>query len=144
MGQQPASVETVDPCASADAHQQSSHHQACGRRLPEPTFMRTPLFAQLRSRGGLGGGGAAGAGEGVSVSNALKFADNLSAVTSSVYDTLVHRLSRTMMVLVEDIDMGKSIHAYKVDRLVTPEFRCDYLFPHLIIARLFRTSRVSE
>lgn len=27
-----------------------------GRGLPEPTFMRRPLFAQLRSQGGLGGG----------------------------------------------------------------------------------------
>ncbi|KAK7978171.1 polyketide synthase [Apiospora saccharicola] len=80
------------------------------RGLPEPTFMKTPLFAQLRSAGNVASGAGAGEEGGVSVSNALKFADSLDAAAELVQDAL-------------DIDAGKPIHAYGVDSLVAMEFR---------------------
>ncbi|KAK8086415.1 polyketide synthase [Apiospora phragmitis] len=92
------------------------------RGLPEPTFMKTPLFAQLRSAGNVASGAGAGEG-GVSVSNALKFADSLDAAAELVQDALVRRLSRVMTIPIEDIDAGKPIHAYGVDSLVAMEFR---------------------
>ncbi|KAK7920492.1 polyketide synthase [Apiospora marii] len=93
------------------------------RGLPEPTFMKTPLFAQLRSAGNVASGGGAGEEGGVSVSNALKFADSLDAAAELVQDALVKRLSRVMTIPIEDIDAGKPIHAYGVDSLVAMEFR---------------------
>lgn len=94
------------------------------RGLPEPTFMKTPLFAQLRSAGGAGAGGASAEDEGgVSVANALKFAEGLDAAAELVRDALVRRLSRTMTIPVDEIDVGKPIHAYGVDSLVAMEFR---------------------
>ncbi|KAK8129684.1 polyketide synthase PKS2 [Apiospora kogelbergensis] len=93
------------------------------RGLPEPTFMKTPLFAQLRSAGNAASGAGAGEEGGVSVSNALKFADSLDAAAELVQDALVKRLSRVMTIPLEDIDAGKPIHAYGVDSLVAMEFR---------------------
>lgn len=95
------------------------------RGLPEPTFMKTPLFAQLRSAGGASASAGAGTDDegGVSVSNALKFAGGLDAAAELVCGALVRRLSRTMTIPVEDIDVGKPIHAYGVDSLVAMEFR---------------------
>ncbi|KAK8025057.1 polyketide synthase PKS2 [Apiospora arundinis] len=93
------------------------------RGLPEPTFMKTPLFAQLRSAGNVASGSGAGEEGGVSVSNALKFADSLDAAAELVQDALVKRLSRVMTIPLEDIDAGKPIHAYGVDSLVAMEFR---------------------
>ncbi|KAK8093927.1 hypothetical protein PG997_000612 [Apiospora hydei] len=93
------------------------------RGLPEPTFMKTPLFAQLRSTGNVASGAGTGEEGGVSVSNALKFADSLDAAAELVQDALIKRLSRVMTIPIEDIDAGKPIHAYGVDSLVAMEFR---------------------
>ncbi|KAF4311943.1 putative lovastatin nonaketide synthase protein [Botryosphaeria dothidea] len=94
------------------------------RGLPEPTFMKTPLFAQLRTRGGAGGAAAGAEDEDeVSVANTLKWVDSLDGAAELVREALVRRLSRTMSVPVEDVDSGKPIHAYGVDSLVAMEFR---------------------
>lgn len=95
------------------------------RGLPEPTFMKTPLFAQLRSQSGLGGAAAETGDDdsGVSVSNALRFAESLDVASDLVRDALVKRLAKTMTIPLEDIDTGKPIHAYGVDSLVAMEFR---------------------
>ncbi|KAL8336217.1 hypothetical protein RB601_000166 [Gaeumannomyces tritici] len=94
------------------------------RGLPEPTFMKTPLFTQLRSVGGTGGGGDDGGKDGgVSVAHALKFADGPEAAAALVQDALVGRLARTMTVPRDDIDAARPIHAYGVDSLVAMEFR---------------------
>lgn len=97
------------------------------RGLPEPTFIKTPLFRTLRSTGSDGladKDGASGDGEGgVSVTNALKFAESLDAAAVLVSDALVRRLSRTMRIPVADIDVGKPIHVYGVDSLVAMEVR---------------------
>lgn len=94
------------------------------RGLPEPTFMKTPLFAQLRA---VGAAASAGGGDddegGVSVAHALKFADGLDAAAALVQDALVRRLARTMTLARDDIDVSKPIHAYGVDSLVAMEFR---------------------
>lgn len=78
--------------------------------------MRTPLFVQLCSQG-RPGSDAAGADEdeGVSVSNALKSAEDLDAAAGLVCDGLVRRLGRTMTIPVQDVDVGKPIYAYGVD-----------------------------
>lgn len=98
------------------------------RGLPEPTFIKSPLFRQLRSvssdeAGGAADGGADQEGGGVSVTNALKFAESLEAAAELICDALVKRLSRTMRIPEPDIDVGKPIHAYGVDSLVAMEIR---------------------
>lgn len=97
------------------------------RGLPEPTFIKSPLFRQLRSEGDEAGGGADGAadqeGGSVSVTNALKFAESLEAAAALICDALVKRLSRTMRIPEPDIDVGKPIHVYGVDSLVAMEIR---------------------
>lgn len=95
------------------------------RGLPEPTFIKTPLFRTLRSvnEGSAAADGAADEDGGVSVTNGLKFAESLDAAADLVCDALVKRLSRTMRIPVADIDPGKPIHAYGVDSLVAMEVR---------------------
>ncbi|KAK8039588.1 polyketide synthase PKS2 [Apiospora rasikravindrae] len=77
----------------------------------------------LRYAGNVASGSGAGDEGGVSVSNALKFADSLDAAAELVQDALVKRLGRVMTIPIEDIDAGKPIHAYGVDSLVAMEFR---------------------
>lgn len=95
------------------------------RGLPEPTFIKTPLFRTLRSasEGILEKDGASDEEGGVSVTNALKFAESLDAATVLVSDALVKRLSRTMRIPIADIDISKPIHVYGVDSLVAMEVR---------------------
>lgn len=97
------------------------------RGLPEPTFIKSPLFRQLRSVSDGAGSGAADGGAdadgAVSVTNALKFAESPEAAAGIICDALVKRLSRTMRIPEPDIDVGKPIHAYGVDSLVAMEIR---------------------
>lgn len=97
------------------------------RGLPEPTFIKSPLFRQLRSASDESGGAADGnAGDqdgSVSVTNALKFSESLDAAAGLICDALVKRLSRTMRIPEPDIDVGKPIHVYGVDSLVAMEIR---------------------
>lgn len=95
------------------------------RGLPEPTFIKTPLFRTLRSvsEGVVEKDGAADEEGGVSVTNALKFAESLDVAADLVRDALVKRLSRTMRIPIADIDVGKPIHVYGVDSLVAMEVR---------------------
>lgn len=97
------------------------------RGLPEPTFIKSPLFRQLRSAsdesGGAGDGSGADQEGGVSVTNALKFAESVDAAAGVICDALVKRLSRTMRIPEPDIDIGKPIHVYGVDSLVAMEIR---------------------
>lgn len=96
------------------------------RGLPEPTFIKSPLFRQLRSASAESGGAADGAADqdgSVSVTNALKFAESQKAAAEVICDALVKRLSRTMRIPEPDIDVGKPIHAYGVDSLVAMEIR---------------------
>ncbi|KAJ4415838.1 Type I Iterative PKS [Gnomoniopsis sp. IMI 355080] len=98
------------------------------RGLPEPTFIKTPLFRTMRSESeGMAAGGAesgaAGEDGGVSVTNALKFAESLEVAAEVIRDALVKRLSRTMRIPVAEIDVGKPIHVYGVDSLVAMEVR---------------------
>lgn len=95
------------------------------RGLPEPTFIKTPLFRQMRSasEGGVEKDGAADEDGGVSVTNGLKFAESLDVAAALVCDALVKRLSRTMRIPIGDIDVGKPIHVYGVDSLVAMEVR---------------------
>ncbi|GME45714.1 putative lovastatin nonaketide synthase protein [Neofusicoccum parvum] len=95
-----------------------------GRGLPEPTFMQTPLFAQLRSQGvGVGAASAAPDADDVSVQSALRWADGADAAAALVVAALVRRLCRTMGLRAEDVDVARPIHAYGVDSLVAMEFR---------------------
>ncbi|WQF90302.1 Putative Acyl transferase domain superfamily, quinone oxidoreductase/zeta-crystallin, thiolase [Colletotrichum destructivum] len=98
------------------------------RGLPEPTFIKSPLFRQLRSASGESGAAAdaaAGADQNgaVSVTHALKFAESLEAAADIICDALVKRISRTMRISEPDIDVGKPIHVYGVDSLVAMEIR---------------------
>lgn len=95
------------------------------RGLPEPTFIKTPLFRTLRSasEGLVETDGASDEVGGVSVTNALKFAESLDAAAILVSNALVKRLSRTMRIPISDIDIGKPIHVYGVDSLVAMEVR---------------------
>lgn len=95
------------------------------RGLPEPTFIKTPLFRQLRSvsEGATSADGAADEEGSVSVTNGLKFAESLEVAADLVCEALVKRLSRTMRIPIGDIDIGKPIHVYGVDSLVAMEVR---------------------
>lgn len=96
------------------------------RGLPEPTFIKSPLFRQLRSASDESGGAADGGADqdgAVSVTNGLKFAESLEAAQQLICDALVKRLSRTMRIPEPDIDVGKPIHVYGVDSLVAMEIR---------------------
>lgn len=94
------------------------------RGLPEPTFIKSPLFRTLRSVSEGVVDKEAGDDEGgVSVTNGLKFAESVEAAGVLVSEALVKRLSRTMRIPVGDIDMGKPIHVYGVDSLVAMEVR---------------------
>lgn len=96
------------------------------RGLPEPTFIKSPLFRQLRSASGESGGAADGAVDqdgAVSVTSALKLAESPEAAAELICDALVKRLSRTMRIPEPDIDVGKPIHVYGVDSLVAMEIR---------------------
>ncbi|KAK1994697.1 lovastatin nonaketide synthase [Colletotrichum falcatum] len=96
------------------------------RGLPEPTFIKSPLFRQLRSASD-GSGAAAGADSdqngAVSVTHALKFAPGPEAAAGIICEALVKRISRTMRIPEPDIDVGKPIHVYGVDSLVAMEIR---------------------
>lgn len=96
------------------------------RGLPEPTFIKSPLFRQLRSATNESGGAADGAADqdgAVSLTNALKFAESPEAAADLICEALVKRLSRTMRIPEPDIDVGKPIHVYGVDSLVAMEIR---------------------
>ncbi|KAI6351052.1 hypothetical protein MCOR25_010185 [Pyricularia grisea] len=95
------------------------------RGLPEPTFIKSPLFRQMRSASGASGAvvNAADQNGAVSVTNALKFAESQEAAAHIICDALVKRISRTMRIAEPDIDIGKPIHVYGVDSLVAMEIR---------------------
>ncbi|KAJ0164167.1 Lovastatin diketide synthase LovF [Colletotrichum tanaceti] len=98
------------------------------RGLPEPTFIKSPLFRQLRSASDESAtaardDAAAYQNGGVSVRHALKFAESPEAAAEVVCVALVKRISRTMRIPEPDIDVGKPIHVYGVDSLVAMEIR---------------------
>ncbi|EFQ36395.1 beta-ketoacyl synthase domain-containing protein [Colletotrichum graminicola] len=96
------------------------------RGLPEPTFIKSPLFRQLRSSGESGATADAASdqnGGTVSVTRALKSAQSPEAAAKIICDALVQRISRTMRIPEPDIDVGKPIHVYGVDSLVAMEIR---------------------
>ncbi|KAK1975933.1 beta-ketoacyl synthase domain-containing protein [Colletotrichum cereale] len=96
------------------------------RGLPEPTFIKSPLFRQLRSASDESGAAEDAAGDqngGVSVTHALKFAKNPEGAAEIICTALVKRISRTMRIPEPDIDVGKPIHVYGVDSLVAMEIR---------------------
>ncbi|KAK1962030.1 beta-ketoacyl synthase domain-containing protein [Colletotrichum sublineola] len=97
------------------------------RGLPEPTFIKSPLFRQLRSAGGGESAATADAASdqngAISVTRALKSAQGPETAAEIICDALVKRISRTMRIPVPDIDVGKPIHVYGVDSLVAMEIR---------------------
>ncbi|KAJ3951746.1 hypothetical protein N0V92_011836 [Colletotrichum tropicale] len=96
------------------------------RGLPEPTFIKSPLFRQLRSASGESGAAADGASDqdgAVSVALALKSAQGPEEAAEIICDALVKRISRTMRIPEPDIDVGKPVHVYGVDSLVAMEIR---------------------
>ncbi|KAJ0305058.1 hypothetical protein Brms1b_010974 [Colletotrichum noveboracense] len=96
------------------------------RGLPEPTFIKSPLFRQLRSASGESGATADGASDqdgAVSVTLALKSAQGSEEAAEIICDALVKRISRTMRIPEPDIDVGKPVHVYGVDSLVAMEIR---------------------
>jgi len=90
--------------------------------IPEPSFMRDPLFTQLRA---ISEHAAAEGDEDsfVATREAMRAAKTLDEASSIITEALVKRISSIMTLPVEDIDSGKPIHFYGVDSLVAVEFR---------------------
>ena len=90
--------------------------------IPEPSFMRDPLFTQLRSISEH----STSDGEEesfVATREALRAVKTLEDAAALITETLIKRISSIMSIPVEDIDSGKPIHFYGVDSLVAVEFR---------------------
>jgi hypothetical protein len=90
--------------------------------VPEPTFMKNPLFTQLHVLSE----STTNDGEEDSSLNtkaALRAANTVDEATGTVVDAVVRKLSSVMSLPVEDFDPSKPIHHYGVDSLVAVEFR---------------------
>jgi hypothetical protein len=91
--------------------------------IPEPSFLRHPLFARLQSsadRFEL----ADGEDESFAALRAgLRTARTVEEATTLVVDMLVRRLASVMGLQAEDIDSSKPVHYYGVDSLVAVELR---------------------
>lgn len=90
--------------------------------FPEPSFMRDPLFTQLRS---IAESSDSEGGEEsfAATREALRNAKTLEDATVILAEALVKRISGIMSLPLEDIDPGKPVHFYGVDSLVAVEFR---------------------
>jgi hypothetical protein len=90
--------------------------------FPEPSFMRDPLFTQLRSIAE--SSDSAGEEESFAATReALRNAKTLEDATEILAEALIKRISSIMSLPLEDIDSEKPIHFYGVDSLVAVEFR---------------------
>ena len=90
--------------------------------FPEPSFMRDPLFTQLRSIAE--SSDSDGDEESFAATReALRNAKTLEDATIILAEALIKRISGIMALPLEDIDPGKPIHFYGVDSLVAVEFR---------------------
>jgi hypothetical protein len=89
--------------------------------VPEPSFMRDPLFAQLRS---IAESSDSDGEEDsfVATREALRSAKTVEDATVIIVETLIKRISGIMSLPLEDIDSGKPVHFYGVDSLVAVEF----------------------
>jgi hypothetical protein len=90
--------------------------------IPEPSFMRDPLFTQLRSISEESNS-EEDEDSFLATREALLAAKTLEDATSLITETLIKRISSIMSLPAEDIDPGKPIHFYGVDSLVAVEFR---------------------
>lgn len=95
------------------------------RGMPQPTFMRSPLFAQLRTQSGRGtdGGGDVSGDDGAAVRNGLKAAADADAAAAVVCQALVKRIARVTGIPVADVSPAQPTHAYGIDSLVAIELR---------------------
>ena len=90
--------------------------------IPEPSFIRYPLFTMLQSASDISFSDSEE--ESFAATRAsLRAAKTLDEATSIISETLVKRISSVMSILAEDIDTGKPIHYYGVDSLVAVELR---------------------
>ncbi|KAF8850740.1 hypothetical protein BDZ45DRAFT_184816 [Acephala macrosclerotiorum] len=90
--------------------------------IPEPSFMRDPLFTQLRATSER----ADSDGDEdsfVAMRDAIRSAKTLEDATALIVEALIKRISGIVTLPIEDIDSGKPIHFYGVDSLVAVEFR---------------------
>lgn len=90
--------------------------------IPEPSLMRDPLFAQLRSI--VETEDSDGEEDSfVARREALSSAKTLEDATVIIVEALIKRIFGIMSLPLEDIDSGKLVHFYGVDSLVAVEFR---------------------
>ncbi|KAF2490207.1 hypothetical protein BU16DRAFT_470125 [Lophium mytilinum] len=90
--------------------------------MPEPGFMKYPLFTQLHVMSE----STSNEGEEDSSLNTkanLRAAKSFEEATTTIVDAVVRKLSSVMSLPVEDFDPSKPIHHYGVDSLVAVEFR---------------------
>jgi short-subunit dehydrogenase len=92
-----------------------------------PFWSRNPVFSHLENlRPHLARSARSNAAEGSSqesLSSLLGAATSLSGAISSVLDALLRKLSRSLMMALEDIDAGRSSSAYGIDSLIAVDIR---------------------
>jgi hypothetical protein len=92
--------------------------------LDMPHWFRDPVFSHLRNMRARNVGGA-GAGAGVEPPLAHRLRDSGSAAdaAATVLDAIARRLSKALMIALEDIDVTNPTARYGVDSLVAVEVR---------------------
>ena len=90
--------------------------------IAEQSFMRDPLFTQLRSMAESIAGASEGASS-FSVGSALRSANTKTDAIKIIVESILKRLSSTMSIPLEDVSPQMPVHHYGVDSLVAMEFR---------------------
>jgi len=86
-----------------------------------PHWFREPVFSHLHNMGARTVDTAANAGP--SLSQQLKLCLSISEASNIVLDALTRKLSKSLMIALEDIDVMRPTAAYGVDSLVAVEVR---------------------
>lgn len=92
------------------------------RGIPMLSYMKFPLFTQLRSRSTRQGGKSDGM-EGPDVDILLRGARTLDEAAEIVQGAFIEKLSSLLSVTIEDIDPDRTVSANGVDSLVALELR---------------------
>ena len=92
------------------------------RGVPEPSFMAHPLFTQLRTSTEASSA-LLDEDSSLTIQSLLESAESLDDAAAFITESIIKRLSNTLAIPVDDIDVAKPIHHYGVDSLVAMEFR---------------------
>lgn len=118
-----AAVSTEEHCHTVAGLRSSLSFER--ESVPLPDFMSYPLFSQFLKTAATtkSGGRVENVINGASLTSSLKSATSLDKAASLITRATIAKVSRTMLIAVEDLDPTRSMASYGVDSLVAVDLR---------------------